>query len=366
MVKAGAAAPLRLGHQTVAEPGRCPLPKREKLEQMGGGKPRKYKTGLRTRNHGRSSVSPCFVGIDVSKEALDVHVRPEGWFASFPNDPSGIQDLVAALKSRSPTLIVLEATGGLEAPAAASLAGQGLPVAVLNPRNVRDFARATGELAKTDRIDAAVLSLFAERVQPEVRPLPDDAARDLNALLVRRRQIIEMLVAEKQRLSTARSTVVKPIKAHIKYLERQLSDIDADLEKAIEKSPLWKAKEKILRSAKGIGPVVARTLLADVPELGQLNRKEIAKLVGVAPLANDSGKSRGRRQISGGRSHVRSVLFMATLSALRSNPTISAYYNRLVAKGKPRKVAVVACMRKLLITLNAMMRSGQEWASAHS
>lgn len=308
---------------------------------------------------------PCFVGIDVSKERLDVHVRPENRFRSYNYDQSGVQDLVRELKQAGPTLIVLEATGGLEAPVAASLAAQGLPVAIVNPRNVRDFARATGELAKTDRIDAGVLALFGERVQPEVRPLPDDTARDLNAQLVRRRQVMEMLIAEKQRVAFARPTVVKPIKAHIKYLERQLSDIDSDLEKAIEKSPVWHAKEKLLRSAKGVGPVVARTLLSELPELGQLNRKEIAKLVGVAPLAHDSGKMRGKRQIWGGRSHVRSTLYMATLVAIRYNPVISAYYKHLTGKGKPKKVALVACMRKFLITLNAMIRSNQEWAPAH-
>lgn len=306
-----------------------------------------------------------FVGIDVAKAGLDVHVRPGGERSAFSNNEEGVRQLLADLKQRKPTLIVLEATGGLEAHATAVLGAAGLPVVVINPRQARDFARATGELAKTDSIDAAVLSLFAERLRPEVRPLPDEATRDFEARLARRRQVLDMLISEKQRLSTARRAVVKPIKAHIKYLERQLDEIDADLEETIAKSPLWRARDNLLRSAKGVGPVLSRTLLAEVPELGHLNRKQIAKLVGVAPLARDSGQIRGKRQIAGGRAHVRSVLYMATLSAIRSNPAIASYHARLVAQGKPRKVAVVACMRKFLVTLNAMLRTGQAWSPAH-
>jgi transposase len=333
---------------------------------MIGGEPRDYKTGQRTRNVKRGPVSkePVYVGIDVSKQQLDVHMRPSLECWSVPYDETGLTRLLSEVKRVHASLIVLEATGGLEVRLVALLGSRGLPVVVVNPRQVRDFARATGELAKTDRIDAAVLSLFAERLRPEVRPLPDEAARDFEAQLVRRRQIVEMITAERQRLATARRPVKKPIQKHIDYLQRQLSEIDSDLEQTIAKSPLWRAQEDILRSAKGVGPILSRTLLAELPELGQLNRKQIAKLVGVAPLARDSGKSRGKRQIFGGRREVRSVLYMATLSAVRSNPTIRAYFEHLVARGKPRKLVVTACMRKFLVTLNAMVRTGQPWAPA--
>lgn len=307
-------------------------------------------------------ASPVFVGVDVSKASLDIHVRPGNEVLSVSNDEKGIKLLIRELKTREPDLVLLEATGGLEAHATAALSVAQLPVVVINPRQVRDFARATGELAKTDRIDAAMLSLFAERIQPDVRALPDEATRDFDARLTRRRQIMEMIIAEKQRLLVSRANVAKQIKAHIKYLERQLSDVDSDLEKAISASPLWRAKDNLLRSMKGVGPVLARTLLIDVPELGELNRKQIAKLIGVAPLACDSGTWRGKRRIWGGRPHVRSVLYMATLSAIKSNPIIGTYYYRLVADGKPKKLAIVACMRKMLITLNAMLRTGQAWS----
>jgi transposase len=310
------------------------------------------------------STEPVFMGIDVSKDQLDVHVRPslESWSVAY--DEAGLIELLAEVKRVHASLIVLEATGGLEVRLVALLGSKDLPVVVVNPRQVRDFARATGELAKTDRIDAAVLSLFAERLRPEVRPLPDEAARDFEAQLVRRRQIVEMITAERQRLGTARPTVKKPIQKHIDYLQRLLSQIDSDLEQTIAKSPLWRAKEDILRSAKGVGPVLSRTLLAELPELGQLNRKQIAKLVGVAPLARDSGKSRGQRHIFGGRREVRSVLYMATLSAIRSNPAIRAYFEHLVARGKPRKLAVTACMRKFLVILNAMVRTHKPGTTA--
>ena len=307
----------------------------------------------------------CFVGIDVSKERLDVCFRPGNLHHSYAYDETGLKELLSELKQSNPALIVVEATGGYEVRVSAAIATGGLPIANVNPRQIRDFARATGELAKTDKLDARILALFAERVQPPIRPLPDDDARDLEAHLQRRRQVMEMLIAEKQRLSMARPAIEKTIKAHIKYLQRQLSDIDDDLGKAIEKSPVWQAKDRILRSAKGVGDVLSRTLLAELPELGQLNRKQIAKLVGVAPLAKDSGKSFGKRQVHGGRAHIRSILYMATLSAIKSNPVIRAYYQHLVSQGKPGKLAVVACMRKLLITLNAMLRTQQEWAPNH-
>lgn len=305
-----------------------------------------------------------FVGIDVSKATLDVHIRPTGEHLSFTNDEVGVADLTKGLKRLRPSLVLMEATGGMEVHVVAALGVQNLPVVVINPRQVRDFARATGELAKTDRIDASVLSLFAERLRPEVRPLPDEATRDFEARLTRRRQVLEMLVAEKQRVATARPAVAKPIRAHIKYLERQLTEIDEDLKQTIAKSPLWRAKDDLLRSFKGVGPVFSRTILAELPELGQLNRKQIAKLVGVAPLAYDSGKFRGQRHIWGGRPHVRSVLYMATLAAIRFNPVITSYYQHLTSQGKPRKVAVVACMRKTIVILNAMVRTGKAWSPA--
>jgi transposase len=307
--------------------------------------------------------SEVFVGIDVSKASLDVHVRPSGQTGTFENDADGIAQVVTLLLSLKPDLVVAEATGGLETEVAARLAVEALPIVIVNPRQVRDFARATGELAKTDKLDAAILSLFAERLRPEVRSLPDEAARDFEAQLTRRRQVIEMLMAERNRLASARRAVHKPIKQHIAFLQRQLSDIDQELERTIESSPIWRAKDNLLRSAKGVGPVLSRTLLAELPELGSLNRKQIAKLVGVAPLARDSGTYRGKRQIWGGRKHVRAVLYMATLSAVRSNPTIRAYYDQLVERGKPKQLAVTACMRKLLVILNAMMRTEQAWTN---
>jgi transposase len=311
------------------------------------------------------STPSCFAGIDVSKQSLDLHVRPTGIAQCFDYSEGGMAQLLLAIKQTGAQLVVLEATGGIESRLVALLASHKLPVVVVNPRQVRDFAKATGELAKTDRIDAAVLSLFAERIQPEVRPLPDEAARDLEAKLARRRQIVDMLAAEKNRLHTARPAVAKDIKKHITYLERCLATSDADLDRTIADSPVWRVKDNILKSAKGVGPVLSRTLLAEVPELGTLNRKQIAKLIGVAPLANDSGKRSGKRHIRGGRREVRNVLYMATLAATRTNPQIRSYYQHLLDMGKPPRVAIVACMRKFLITLNAMLRTGRTWSPSH-
>lgn len=309
-------------------------------------------------------MSGSFVGIDVSKKTLDVHIRPSNESNTFTYDEAGIRGLIGMVQACSPELIVLEATGGFEVHISAALGAEGLPVVVVNPRQVRYFARATGELAKTDRLDAAILSLFADRIRPEIRPLPDDATRDFEACLARRRQVMEMIVAERNRLTTARKRVAKEIQAHISYLERYLANIDRDLKETIARSPIWRAKDDLLRSAKGVGNVLSYTLLAELPELGTLSRKQIAKLVGVAPLARDSGGFRGRRQIHGGRGQIRSVLYMATLSATRSNPPIAAYYRRLIDNGKPHKVAAVACMRKLLITLNAMVRDNTPWSAS--
>ena len=261
-------------------------------------------------------------------------------------------------------LVVLEATGGYETAAVAALAEAGLPVVVANPRQVRDFARSTGKLTKTDRIDAELLALFAERVRPEVRPLPDAEAQEFTALLARRRQLLEMMVAEKNRLKVAPKPVAKDIRAHIEWLERRLKSVDSDLERRIKASPVWRAKEDLLRSVPGVGPVVSRTLIGELPELGQLNRQQIAALAGVAPLNRDSGTQRGKRMVWGGRRAVRVALYMAALTASQRNPTIRAFYQQLRDRGKPSKVALTACMRKLLVILNAMVRDGVQWDPA--
>jgi transposase len=264
-------------------------------------------------------VDEHFIGIDVAKEELVLAVRPSGERWTSPNTPAGLGALREHLTSLAPALVVLEATGGYELAAVASLGAVGLPVVVVNPRQVRAFARATGRLAKTDRVDAEVLALFAERVRPPVRALTDEATQDLEALLLRRRQLIEMLTAEKNRLGLARKPIRKSLTAHIRYLERELHGTDADLAALIHASPLWRATEDLLQSVPGIGPVVARTLLGELPELGQLSRRQIAALVGVAPVARDSGAQRGKRQIAGGRATVRTALYMATLVASRCN-----------------------------------------------
>jgi transposase len=302
-----------------------------------------------------------FIGIDVAKATLDYACRPMGDADSVPNDDRGIRTLVERLHTHEPTLIVLEATGGYEAAVVAALATAGLPVVVANPRQVRDFAKATGQLAKTDAIDAQVLALFAERVRPAPRPLPDDAAQALDALLTRRRQLVEMLVAERNRLLVARPAVRRDLQQHIRYLERRLREADDDLHTAVKTSPLWRVKDDLLQSVPGVGRVVSLTLLAELPELGRLSHKAIAALVGVAPLNRDSGTLRGKRLVYGGRAPVRAVLYMAALVASKCNPVIRAFYLRLRAAGKPTTVALTACMRKLLIILNAIARSGTPW-----
>jgi transposase len=303
-----------------------------------------------------------FVGIDVSKARLDGACRPDGTAFSEANDPHGIAALVARLQALEPVRIVLEATGGLETPLAAALAAAGLAVVVVNPRQVRDFARAAGRLAKTDRIDAAVLAHFAEAIRPELRPLPDEAARRLDALVVRRRQLIEMRTAEMNRLGATQAPVIRRnLEAHIAYLERQIEDLDQELEQAIAASPCWKAKDDLLRGVPGIGKVVSRTLLATLPELGTLSNKQISALVGVAPVARDSGTRHGRRCIAGGRGPVRAVLYMAALTAKRYNPVLKVFHERLIAAGKATKVALTAVMRKLLTIVNTMVRKNQPW-----
>lgn len=305
--------------------------------------------------------TPLFVGIDVSKERLDTALRPSGERWATPNDDRGISQVCRRLQTRAPALIVLEATGGLELPVVGALAAAGLPVVVVNPRQVRDFAKATGRLAKTDTLDAAVLAQFAEAVRPVPRPLPDAETQALSALLTRRRQLLEMRTAEQNRLGQARPPVRTEIQAHIAWLNRRLAHLDDELGRAIRESPVWREREQLLQSAPGVGPVLARTLLASVPELGTLNRKQIAALIGVAPLNRDSGSRRGRRKVWGGRAPVRAVLYMATVAASRCNPVIKAFYARLLAAGKAKKVALTACMHKLLLILNAMVKHQSTW-----
>ena len=317
---------------------------------------------------GRRSVSPeqvlmsdVYVGIDVSKARLDVAVRPSGEIWAFSNDEAGFATLVERLKPLSPKLVVLEATGGYQAPLAAALTVGGITVAVVNPRQVRDFGRAMGQLAKTDVLDAEVIARFAEAVRPEPRPLPDAETQDLQGAVSRRRQLVEMITAETNRLATAVPSVRRDIEEHVIWMQRRLKDVDKDLYTRLKKSPLWRVKEQLLRSAPGIGPVTCCSLLAGVPELGNLNGKKIAALVGVAPFNRDSGKMQGKRAIWGGRAGVRATLYMATMAAVRRSPSMKAFHERLIAAGKPWKVAQVACMRKLLVRLNAMVRDGVEW-----
>ena len=301
------------------------------------------------------------VGIDVSKATLDVATWTSGEHWTTTQSEGDIRTLVERLRALAPQVIVLEASGGYEAVVASELALAGLPVAVVNPRQVRDFAKATGQLAKTDALDARLLAQFAARVQPVPRALPDPAAQDLVARVVRRRQLVEMLGAERNRLGLARRPITKQLRAHIRWLERQLDDVDTAIADAIQRSPVWRAREDLLRSVPGVGPATASTLLAHLPELGTLSHRALAALVGVAPFACDSGRQRGVRQIRGGRTAVRLPLYMATLVATRCNPTIAAFYQRLVARGKPRKLALVAAMRKLLIMLNSMVRDQRPW-----
>ena len=302
-----------------------------------------------------------FVGIDIAKADFVVACRPDGTSWTAPNDVRGITATVERLRALAPTLIVLEATGGYETPLVAALAAAELPVVVANPRQVRDFAKATGQLAKTDRLDAHLLALFADRVHPTPRPLPDAAMQHLAALMTRRRQLLDMVTAERNRLEHASTPIRRNITEHLRWLERRVAAVDRDLDDTLQRSPVWRAKEDLLRTVPGIGPVVSRTRLADLPELGRLNRKQIAALVGVAPLARDSGTLRGKRTVWGGRAPVRAVLYMGALVAARRNTVIKAFYRRLIAAGKPKKVALTACMRTLLTILNAMMRTNTTW-----
>ena len=302
-----------------------------------------------------------FVGIDVSKAQLDVAVRPTGKRWTLPYDQTGIEGLIPQIVDLEPALVLLEATGGLELPLVAALAAAALPVVVVNPRQVRDFAKATGTLAKTDTLDAGVLAHFADAVRPEVRPLKDAETQVLNSLTARRHQVMTMLVSEKNRLGTAIGAVSPRIEAHIAWLEQELSDLDKGLRQTLRRSPVWREKDDLLRTVPGVGEQLSLTLLANLPELGTLNRRQIAALVGVAPYNRDSGTLRGKRAVWGGRSRVRAVLYMGALVASRHNPAIRDFYQRLLAAGKPKKVALVASMRKLLVILNGMLKHGSPW-----
>jgi transposase len=306
-----------------------------------------------------------FIGIDVSKHRLDIHLRPSGEGFAIDYDDESVAALVARLVAFAPALVVLEATGGMEVRLAAALAAAGLPVAIVNPRRVRAFARATGRLAKTDRLDAEAIARFAEAVRPPARPLPDEATRRLAALVARRRQLLEMLVAERNRRQAADSTLHEGIDAHLRWLEEGLAEIEHELEGVIRESAIWRAKEALLRSVPGIGEVSARTLLAELPELGSLTRRQAAALVGVAPFSHDSGRMRGKRAISGGRARLRACLYMAAVAAARgSNPMIAGFYKRLRSAGKPAELALTACMRKLVVTLTAVLRTNTAWKQA--
>jgi transposase len=308
----------------------------------------------------------CFIGIDVAKATLDIATLPSGETWTVPNDAAGLQELLPRLLALTPTLVVLEATGGFESTAVAALAQAGVPVVVANPRQVRDFAKALGRLAKTDALDAGILAEFAQRVRPEPRPLPDETTQVLDSLLTRRRQLLDMLTAEKNRLGFARGVVQRDLLQHIRWLEKRVGDIDNDLHDVLRTSPLYQAKITLLQSVPGVGPITALTLIAALPELGQLSRREIAALVGVAPLNHDSGTLRGKRLIWGGRAPVRAALYMAAFAGIRWNSVLRQFYTRLRNAGKPFKVAVTACMRKLLVILNTMMRQQQPWDAQHA
>lgn len=304
------------------------------------------------------SIQGVVVGIDVSKDWLDVAMGHES--SRVANDAAGISSLLERLR-QGVELVVMEATGGYETQAASAIAGAGLRLAVVNPRQVRDFAKATGRLAKSDRIDAQVIAAFGQAIEPQVVRLPDEQTRELQDLVMRRQQLVAMKVQETNRLAMMAGATRKQIKSHIAWLEKAIDEVSTDITARLRTSPVWREKDELLRSLKGIGPITSSTLMAGLPELGELDRRSIAALVGVAPFNRDSGTFRGKRAIWGGRAHVRQVLYMAAIAAVRSNPIIKAFYERLIARGKPHKVAMVACMRKMLTILNAMTRSNTHW-----
>jgi transposase len=304
-----------------------------------------------------------FVGIDVSKAWLDVAVYEQEEVFRVSNDDAGLSNLVERLKKLKPTLIVLEPTGGFEMLLVAELTHAGLRAVVVNAKRIRDFARATGRLAKTDKLDAKVLAHFAAAIRPAIRKLRSEEEEQLTALLTRRKQVLDMLTVEKNRLVTVRAKMRSDIEAHIQWLSSSLKELDKEIEDFVKRSPAWKEKDALLQSVPGVGPVTSATMLGMLPELGQLNRQEIAALVGVAPVNKDSGKKQGKRRVYGGRADVRCVLYMAALSAKKCNPAIRKFYDRLIKQGKEKKVALTACMRKLLVILNAMMRTNLPWRS---
>jgi transposase len=310
-------------------------------------------------------MEQIFVGIDVAKDRLDVHVRPSGTIFDVPRDGEGIANLVDRLRALGPALIVMEATGGFEAVVASALAGARLPLSVVNPRQIRDFARAAGRLAKTDTLDAEIIALYAERMRPEIRPLPDADARHLSELVARRRQIIEMMTMERNRRRALTSKrLLKSVDRLLVALQKELTDIETDLNDTIRGTPVWRETEELLTSVPGVGDKLARTLIADLPELGQLSRRQVAALVGVAPINRDSGTMRGRRTTWAGRAKVRATLYMAALVASRYNKVLKSFYQRLLQAGKPKKLALTAVMRKLLTILNAMVRDKTPWQNA--
>jgi len=321
--------------------------------------------GWARKEHSSVSSERRYVGIDVAKSQLDVAVEPSEEHWSVANEQGGIGTLVSRLEELGPALVVLEATGGLELAVTAALAAAELPVVVVNPRQVRDFARASGQLAKTDRLDAQIVARFGEAMKPTPRPLPGAEAQALAAKVSRRRQVVAMITAEKNRLHTARPPVRQEILEHIAWLRKSLKRLDTDLGDTLRQSPLWRKRDNVLRSVIGVGPVLSLTLLVDLPELGTIDRRQIASLVGVAPLNRDSGTLRGRRTVWGGRARVRAALYMGTLAATRSNPVIKAFYQRLCAAGKAKKVALTACMRKLLTILNSMLKHRTQWGPPH-
>jgi len=354
-------------HEIAPQLGRLasPVPSPYSRQSRPSGELASARSG-RTRKSGRmespvSAEEPRYVGIDVSKSTLDVAIEPthEHWHVT--NDEPGIQHLVERLKPLHPERIVLEATGGYELAALAALGCADLPAVAVNPRQVRDFAKALGQLAKTDALDAQVLARFAAVVQPALRPLPDAATRELAGLLARRRQLIDMRTAESNRLGQALEAVRPDIREHLRWLDKRIQQLDGDLHDRLRASPLWREKEDLLRSIPGVGPVLGMTLLAEVPELGSVSHRQLAALVGVAPFNCDSGKWKGTRRIWGGRASVRAVLYMAVCSAVRHNPTVRALYQRLVAAGKRKKIALVACMRKLLTICNAIIAARTPW-----
>ncbi len=302
------------------------------------------------------------IGIDVSKKNLDVYILEHDKHFQFSQTETGLSELVETIESFNPALVVLEATGGFESNAASILASSDIPVAIVNPRQVRDFAKATGTLAKTDCLDAKIIAMFGKAIKPNISAIPDETLKHINLLVRRRAQLVYMIGQEKNRLSSSRGFMAESIKKHIAWLKKELENLDKNINDFIKSSPIYKDKVQIFKSTPGCGPVLASSLIAFMPELGKLNRKKIALLAGLAPLNNDSGKFKGKRTVRGGRENIRSILYMATMSAIRFNPPIKKFHERLIAKGKPKKVAITACMRKLLVTLNAMCKTKTEWS----